>query len=156
MAPPGVLGLIPVNIQDFAAALRQMADNADRVAEYHDVAEMDQLRVAVADQAAKAERDADLIAELRRQVISMGRSLDAIGRLRLSVLDGDRSAVQILADALLVISGPCRNFAGTASCRDEGSGRTRGGEYGATCWCDPCIARDALKRADPALELEAK
>jgi hypothetical protein len=75
-----------MEISDFAGALRQMADNALLVAERHDVAEIAALRRQVEEQAVKAQRDGDLIDELRRQVKMMGRSLDGVGRMRKGVL----------------------------------------------------------------------
>jgi hypothetical protein len=134
-----------IEISDFAGGLRQMADNADRLSERHDVAEMAGLRRQLEEQAVKARRDADLIAELRRQARSMNRSLDGIGRLRRGVLNGDVDAVQILADALLVLDGPCENYT-AGSCRHH-PGRTRGASFTAEAWCGPCVARDALERA---------
>lgn len=134
-------------IVDFAAALRQMADNADQLADRHDVAEMAALRRQVDEQAAKARRDADLIAELRRQVTAAWRSLDAIGRMRKNVLALKESdAVQILAEALMVIDRDCDNYTGPSTCREDAS-RTRRAEFTADAWCDPCVARDALERA---------
>lgn len=134
------------SVEDFANALRQMAENADRVAERHDVAEMDQLHVKIGVLQAKASRDGDLIAELRKHVEVMGRSLDGIGKM-LRTVSGDD--VKILADALLLISEDhCESFTGHWSCRDEGSGKVRRGSVGtAGLWCDSCIARDALERA---------
>lgn len=74
------------------------------VAERHDVAEVAALRRQVEEQAVKAQRDGDLIDELRRQVRAMGRSLDGIGRLRKGVLALKSSdAVQILVEALFVV-----------------------------------------------------
>lgn len=134
-----------IEISDFAGGLRQMADNADRLSERHDVAEMAGLRRQVEEQAVKARRDADLIDELRRQAKSLGRSLDGIGRLRKSVLRGDADVVQILADALLVLDGPCTIYT-AGSCRDH-PGRKRGAPFTAEAWCEPCVARDALTRA---------
>jgi hypothetical protein len=135
-----------LSVNDFASALRQMADNADRVADRHDVAEMDQLHVKIGILTARAQRDGDLIAELRRQAVSMGRSLDGIGKM-LRTVSGDD--VKILADALLLISEDrCANFTGSWSCRSDGSGKSRRGPYGTSAlWCDPCVARDALERA---------
>lgn len=134
-------------IRDFAVAMRQMADNVELLAERHDVAEMGRLREAVAAHAVQARRDADLVEELRRQNVVMGRSLDAIGRLRKTVVFGDRAAVQILADALLLIEGQCSNYTTADGCTSESSGRVRGAATDADSWCDECIARDALTRA---------
>lgn len=141
-----------MSVKDFADALRQMADNADRVAERHDVAKIGRLQDLVLTQRNQAERDADLIAELRKQVEAMGRSLDAISQLRKTVLVDQHAClprVQILADALLLIGEDhCESFTGSWSCRDEGSGKTRRGGGGtAGLWCDSCVARDALERA---------
>lgn len=133
-------------IIDFAKALRLLADNAEALSERHDVAQMARLRHEADERAVLARRDGDLIDELRRQVQSMGRSLDAIGRLRKNQLTHPADAVQILADALLVIDGPCSNYTGPASCR-EYRHRTRGAKYTAEAWCDQCVARDALERA---------
>jgi hypothetical protein len=134
-------------IPDFADALRQMAANADRLAERVDLREVAGLRRQVEEQASKAERDADLIAELRRQVEAMGRSLDAIGRMRKRMQMGDAAdGVQILVDALqLAARDGCENFADGWSC--SGAGRTRGAMYAAKAWCLPCVARDGLERA---------
>jgi len=135
-----------LSVTGFADALRQMAANADRVADRHDIAKMARLQDLVAAQRDQAQRDADLIAELRRQAVAMGRSLDGIGKM-LRTVPGDD--VKILADALLLISEQrCESFTGSWSCRDERSGKSRRSEHG-TCgvWCDPCIARDALERA---------
>lgn len=133
-------------IADFAGALRQMADNAEALAERHDIAEIAGLRRQVDGQAARAQRDADLIDELRRQLLAHGNSLDAIGRLRKSVLAGDRPAdvVQILVDALLLIDGGCESFT-SGRCRD--AGRIRFAPYTAEAWCQSCVAHDALERA---------
>lgn len=91
-----------MEITDFAAALRAMADNVDVLAERHDVKDMAQLRRDAAQHEAERRRDADLIDELRRQVAASGRTLDAIGKLRV-MADYQRSAaIQILADALLL------------------------------------------------------
>lgn len=38
----------------------------------------------------------------------------------------------------------CSTYTGTHRCLDANSGRTRGAQFGADAWCDPCIARDAL------------
>lgn len=138
-----------MEIQDFAGALRQMADNALLVAERHDVAEIAGLRRQVEEQAVKAQRDGDLIDEQRRQVRAMGRSLDGIGRMRKGVLAMKTpDAVQILAEALFVLDGPCSNYVPDSwTCRTEGVGRTRGARYGAEAWCPQCVAHDALERA---------
>lgn len=135
-------------IADFAAALRQMADNADRLSERHDVAGMAQLRQQVEEQATQAQRDADLIDELRRQLATCAMRLDAIGTLRKNVLTGARpfDVVQILGDALLILAGSCASYTGPSSCRDD-PGRTRVAEYAADSWCESCVARDALERA---------
>jgi hypothetical protein len=133
-----------MQLGDFANALRQMADNADKLSERHDVAQMAALRAEVDTQAAKAQRDSDLIAELRRQVEVMGRSLDGIGRMRKAVLAGDQAAVQILADALLVLDGDCATYT-RGSCRN--SSRRRSALFTADAWCERCVARDALERA---------
>lgn len=135
-----------LTVHDFAAALRQMADNADRVADRHDIAKMARLQDLALTLKNQAQRDAGLIAELRRQAASMARSLDGIARAIVKV-DGDD--VKILADALLLISEGfgCRNFTGSHSCRDDSSGKDRRSPYGADAWCSPCIARDALERA---------
>lgn len=96
---------------------------------------------------AAEQRDADLIAELRRHVEIMGRSLDGIGRLRKTYLVGEQAGdvVQILADALLIIGERrCSNYVGSSCQR---SGRGRRAEFTAERWCDECIARDALDRA---------
>jgi hypothetical protein len=133
-------------IVDFASALRQMADNAEALSERHDVADMAALRRQVTEQAVKAQRDGDLIDELRKQLQVMGRSLDAIGRMRKHVLAMKApDAVQILAEALLVIGDRCASFMSPASCRT--AGRVRGAKYGDEKWCDQCVARDALERA---------
>lgn len=79
-------GMADMNIRDLADALRDMAGNADRVAEYHDVAEMGSLRAEVVRLMAEAQRDADLVEELRKHVEIMGRQLDAIGRMRKAAL----------------------------------------------------------------------
>lgn len=136
-----------MEIKDFAAALRQMAANADDLADRHDVAKMASLRSLVEAQTAKADRDSDLIDELRRQVSAMGRMLDAIGRTRKNVMFGDKDAVQVLTEALLVIAGEvhCESFMSPGSCRT--AGRTRGARYTDDAWCATCVARDALERA---------
>jgi hypothetical protein len=138
-----------MEISDFAGALRQMADNADQLGERHDVAEIAALRRQVEEQAVKAQRDGDLIDELRRQVKMMGRSLDGVGRMRKGVLALKSSdAVQILAEALFVLDGPCANYIPDSwTCRTEGVGRTRAAKYGAEAWCPQCVAHDALERA---------
>lgn len=131
----------------FADALRQMAENADRVADRHDIAKMDRLQNLVLTQRSQAQRDADLIAELRRQAEAMGRSLDGIGKLRKIAMVDDcvRDVVQILTDALLIIGEQgCSNYVGSSCQR---SGRGRRAEFTAERWCDECIARDALERA---------
>jgi hypothetical protein len=133
-------------IIDFAKALRLLADNAEALSVRHDIAQMAALRRQVSEQSAKALRDSDLIDELRRQVTAMGRSLDAIGRLRKNLLTNPADAVQILVDALLMVDGPCSNYTGPASCRDYRH-RTRGAKYAADAWCGHCVARDALERA---------
>jgi hypothetical protein len=136
-------------ISDFARMLRRAADDADALAERHDLRHMAQLCQQVDEQAVKAQRDSDLIDELRRQVRAMGRSLDGIGRLRKGVLAlKETDAVQILAEALFVLDGPCANYiADSWTCRTEGVGRTRGARYGAEAWCHQCVAHDALERA---------
>lgn len=131
---------------DFAGALRQMAANAETLANRHDLRHVAQLYQQVDDQAAAARRNADLVTELRRQVEAMGRVLDGIGRMRRVALNGDQAAVQILADALFVIDGQCEHFT-SSSCRSDTSGKTRGAPYLADAWCMPCVARDALERA---------
>lgn len=136
-----------MEIKDFAAALRAMAENADVLAERHDVAKMAQLQRDAAEHAVKVSRDADLIDELRRQVQAMGCSLDAIGRLRRNVHTEPADAAQVLADALLVIGHRCSTYRAPAECRTEPS-MTRGAPYGADAWCAQCVARDALERVD--------
>lgn len=137
-----------MEIQDFAAALRAMADNVDVLAERHDVAKMARLQQLVVEQSGKAQRDTDLIDELRRQVQAMGRSLDAIGRLRKNHLAEPADSVQILAEALLIIGGTgCSSYHSGWSCRQERSGRSRVAECTAEAWCPECVARDALERA---------
>lgn len=135
-------------IADFAAALRQMADNAEYLAERHDVAEVAVLRALVEEQAAKAQRDSDLIDELRRQVGGTVRALDAIGQMRRHVLNMKApDAVQVFTDALLIIAGTgCSNYT-SRSCRDASSGRTRTAAFSAEAWCQECVAADALERA---------
>jgi hypothetical protein len=138
-------------LTDFADALRQMAENADKVADQHDIAKMARLQDLVAVLRDKAQQDADLIAELRRRVASAGRALDGISQLRGKALKGDQSGsvVDILADALLLISEDgCESFIEPWSCRDEESGRNRSDPLGTSgLWCDACVARDALERA---------
>lgn len=131
-----------MEIQDFAAALRAMAGNVDVLADRHDVAKMAQLQQLVVEQSAKAQRDADLIDELRRQVVAMGRSLDAIGRLRRT---GNGSSHTIFGDALLILAGArCSRYT-SGSCRDNpGLTRTAAGTADATC--SECVAGDALER----------
>jgi hypothetical protein len=74
----------------------------------------------------------------------MGRSLDAIARLRGTDI---RSAVTIFGDALILLAGDrCSTFT-SGSCSSGTSGKTRGAKYGADAWCSECIARDALERA---------
>lgn len=140
-----------IQMKDFAGALRQMANDADWLAERHDVADMADLRRQVHEQAVKARRDSDLIDELRRQLAAMGRSLDAISRLRRNaqIAPADKGTViKVLAEALLVIDGPCDNYIPDSwTCRTEGVGRTRGARYSAEAWCVQCVARDALERA---------
>lgn len=138
-----------MEINDFSAALRAMADNADTLANRHDYVQIAGLLKDVNDQAVKIQRDQDLIDELRRQVAAMGRSLDAIGRMRKHVLAMKTpDAVQVLVEALLVIDGPCATYIPDSwTCRTEGVGRTRGAKYGAEAWCTQCVARDALERA---------
>lgn len=139
-----------MEITDFAAALRGMADNADVLAKRHDVADMARLRRQVADQAVDSQRDADLIDELRRQAAGMGRSLDAIARLRGTDI---RSAVTIFGDALMLLAGPCANYIPDSwTCRTEGVSRTRGARPGTAAWCVQCVARDALERAGVGVE----
>lgn len=135
-------------IRDFAGALRQMADNADQLAERHDLTHVAQLHQTVDEQAATARRNQDLVDELRRQVAGMGRSLDAIARLRRT---GNGSAVTIFGDALLILAGTgCSNYT-TGSCRDYRH-RTRGAAATADAWCTECVARDALERAGVGVE----
>lgn len=38
----------------------------------------------------------------------------------------------------------CETFTRPPYCRDPNSGRSRDSNYGATRWCDACIAHDAL------------
>ena len=138
-----------MEIADFAAGLRQMAAHADLLAIRHDMVEVAGLRRQVDEQTVKAQRNCDLIDELRLQVQIMGQASDAIGRMRKNLTTSERpaEAVQILVDALLVIDGPCRHYAvGSYACREDDS-RTRGAEYAADAWCEPCVARDALERA---------
>lgn len=143
-----------MEIKDFSAALRAMADDVDVLAERHDVAQIARLRREADERAVLARRDGDLIDELRRQVQFMGRSLDAIGRMRKNHLTEPADAVQILVEALLVVQGPCSNYTGPASCRDYRH-RTRGARYAADAWCGPCVTRDALERVG-ALPQEVK
>lgn len=139
-----------MEITDFAAALRGMADNADKLAERHDVLEIAGLRRAVDDQAAKISRDQDLIDELRRQLAAVTRYVDGIARMRRTIVPGDTEAV--LAEALMLIAGDrCSSFT-SGSCRSATSGKTRGAPYMAEAWCDECIARDALERAGVGIE----
>lgn len=141
-------------IRDFAGALRQMADNADQLAERHDLRHVAQLHQMIDDQSAAARRNQDLVDELRRQVAGMGRSLDTIGRIRKSVLTGHAPAdvVQILVDALVILAGVrCSSFT-SGSCRSATSGKTRGAPYLADAWCTECVARDALERAGVGVE----
>lgn len=133
-------------IIDFAGELRQMARNAEALAERHDIAEIAGLRRQVEEQAAKAQRDSDLIGELRRQVESMSRSFDALRRLRKGALGAGPPAVEILADALLNINDGCESFT-SGSCREAGSGKTRTPLFTADAWCNSCVAHDALERA---------
>lgn len=143
-----------MEITDFAAALRGMADNVDVLADRHDVKDMAQLRRDAAQHEADRRRDADLIDELRRQVAASGRTLDAIGKLRV-MADYQRSAAaQILADALLLISrNGCSNYT-RGSCRDYRH-RTRGAAATADAWCEECVALDALERAGVRVAEEA-
>lgn len=137
-----------MEIKDFSAALRAMADNADTLADRHDYVQIAGLLKDVNDQAVKIRRDQDLIDELRKQVEVMGRSLDAIGRMRKHVLAMKTpDAVQIFAEALMVIGSQCENLTSALGCRSASSGKTRGAHYGADRWCYPCVARDALERA---------
>lgn len=137
-------------INAFAAALREMADEADRLAKRHDMVQVAGLLRDVNDQAAKIQRDQDLIDELRRQVAAYGRSLDAIGRMRRHVLDMKApDAVQVFAEALVLIAGErCSSFT-SGTCGH--AGRTRGAPYLADAWCHECIARDALERVGALL-----
>jgi hypothetical protein len=136
-----------IGYPDFAADLRQMAAHAEQLAERQDVASVAELRRDLQQRNDQVDRDGDLIAELRRQVEVMGRSLDGIGRMRKGTLAGDQAAVQILTDALLIIAGDrCAAFT-SGSCRSVGAGKTRGAPYGADAWCEQCVARDALERA---------
>lgn len=49
--------------------------------------------------------------------------------------------------ALRLIAGiRCTNYT-AGSCRDSGSGRTKGAYYGADKWCDACIATDGLEKS---------
>lgn len=143
-----------MEITDFAAALRQMAANADLVAERHDVTKVAVLQRLIDQQDAQMQRNADLIDELRRQVAASGRTLDAIGKLRV-MADYQRSAtLQILADALLLISRHgCSNYT-RGSCRDYRH-RTRGAAATADAWCEECVALDALERAGVRVAEEA-
>lgn len=136
-----------MEITDFAAGLRQMATDADKLAKRHDLSEVAELRRTIYARNAQAQRDEDLIVELRRQVESMARKLDAIGRMRKRVLFGESAeGVQILVDALLLIAGDrCTTFTPPANCLS--AGKTRGVRYGADAWCEGCVARDALVRA---------
>lgn len=138
-----------MEIADLAAALRGMAGNVDVLAERHDVKDMAQLRREAAEHEVARRRDADLIDELRRQLKSTWRSLDAIGGLRKIVLTGHAPAdvVQILADALIILAGPRCSTYTSGSCRDANSGKTRGARFTAYAWCGECVAWDALERA---------
>lgn len=136
-----------IGYPDFAAALRQMAAHAEQLAERHDVASVAELRRDLQQRNDQVDRDADLIAELRKQVEVMGRSLDGIGRMRKGTLAGDQAAVQILTEALFVLDGRCEHFT-AGSCRSATSGKTRGARFGADAWCGSCVARDALERAE--------
>jgi hypothetical protein len=56
-----------------------------------------------------------------------------------------RSSIE--TDALTLIANRrCEHYF-SGSCRTDGS-RTRGAQYGADRWCDPCIAADALARGE--------
>lgn len=43
----------------------------------------------------------------------------------------------------LIAERGCETFT-VGRCWSPGNGRTRGARYGAECWCDPCVATDAL------------
>lgn len=144
-----------LEVSDFAGVLRLMADNADHLAQRHDVAEMAGLRRRVAEQEVQVRRDADLIAELRRQLQSVWRQLDSIGRIRKLVLVGEAAdGVQILVDALLILAGERCSTYTSGSCRDD-RGRTRTAECTADAWCGECVAHDALERAGALPPVEA-
>lgn len=137
-----------MEITDFAAALRGMADNVDVLADRHDVKDMAQLRRDAAQHEADRRRDADLIDELRRQVAASGRTLDAIGKLRVMA---DYQRIQVTVEALLLIGRDgCSNYT-SGSCRDYRH-RTRGAVATADAWCGECVARDALERAGVRVE----
>lgn len=132
-----------MEIQDFAAALRAMADNVDVLADRHDVKDMAQLRRDAAQHEVDRRRDQDLIDELRRQLAAVTRYVDGIARLRRTMVPGDTETV--LAEALILIAGErCSSF--TSGCCAD-AGLTRGAKYGAEAWCTECVARDALERA---------
>lgn len=142
-------------IRDFAGALRQMADNADQLADRHDLRYIAQLHQRIDEQSATVRRKLDLVDELRRQLASSNRSLDAIASLRRNALTspGDKSGViQVLADALVLLAGDrCSSFT-SGSCRSATSGKTRRAPYLADAWCTECVARDALERAGVRVE----
>ena len=133
-----------MEITDLADALRALGACADQLAERYDLAEMAGLHLVVAEQASKAQRDDDLIAELRKQLASLVRTVDAISRARRNTLAGPADIVQVLAEALMVIDGDCSHYGGSV-CRT--SGRTRRASGAADTWCTRCVARDALERA---------
>jgi hypothetical protein len=63
-----------------------------------------------------------------------------------STLGGKPEPLAVAVAALTLIDRHgCETFT-SGRCLDENSGRTRGAEYGAERWCDPCVARDALNR----------
>lgn len=137
-----------MEITDFAAALRGMADNADELAQRNDVLKVAGLLRAVDDQAVKIRRDEDLIDELRRQLAAVTRYVDGIAQMRRTIVPGDTEAV--LAEALILIAGErCSSFT-SGTCGH--AGRTRGAPYLADAWCHECIARDALERAGVRVE----
>lgn len=60
--------------------------------------------------------------------------------VRGTVPDAARSALE------LIDATGCKSFTGNNRCWNFG--RTRGAEFGADAWCDPCIARNALNSMD--------